>query len=149
MCSDGSNAQLQALGFPIRKSTGQRLLNASPWLIAVVHVLHRLQVPRHPPCALTILTVIPTTPLHKDVAGVIPVPTTRTHTHRAMRITCCVVFKGRRRANQPQSGRPVPQNATARTIASISRCRQQRPGPVNIQDPSGKTRRSCSSFRAP
>jgi hypothetical protein len=58
MYSDRDDAALPAPGFPIRKSTGQRLLNASPWLIAVVHVLHRLLMPRHPPCALTILTVI-------------------------------------------------------------------------------------------
>src|SRR6202035_2326826 len=58
MCSAGDNAALPALGFPIRESTGQRLLSASPWLIAAVHALLRLLVPRHPPCALTILTVI-------------------------------------------------------------------------------------------
>src|SRR5947209_14864800 len=52
------NAALPTLGFPIRESTGQRLFNASPWLIAVVHALLRLLVPRHPPCALHILTVI-------------------------------------------------------------------------------------------
>ena len=43
-------------GFPIRKSAGQRLFSASPRLIAAVHVLLRLLVPRHPPCALSILT---------------------------------------------------------------------------------------------
>ena len=51
------DAALPAPGFPIRRSTGQRLFSASPWLIAAVHVLLRLLVPRHPPCALTILTV--------------------------------------------------------------------------------------------
>ncbi len=58
MCSARDNAALPALGLPIRESTGQRPFNTSPWLIAVVHALHRLLVPRHPPCALTILTVI-------------------------------------------------------------------------------------------
>src|SRR5207248_1577177 len=58
MCSAGDNAALPALGFPIRESTGQRLFSALPWLIAAVHALHRLLVPRHPPCALIILTVI-------------------------------------------------------------------------------------------
>src|SRR5205823_12732039 len=58
MCSAGDNAALPALGFPIRASTGQRLFSASPWLIAAVHALHRRLVPRHPPCALNILTVI-------------------------------------------------------------------------------------------
>src|SRR5690242_19682935 len=51
------DAALPAPGFPIRKSTGQRTFSASPRLIAAVHVLLRLLVPRHPPCARTILTV--------------------------------------------------------------------------------------------
>src|SRR5579863_7087857 len=58
MCSAGDSAALPALGFPIRESAGQRPFSASPRLIAAVHALHRLLVPRHPPCALTILTVI-------------------------------------------------------------------------------------------
>src|SRR5579875_63132 len=58
MYSAGDSAALPALGFPIRESTGHRLFSASPWLIAADHALHRLLVPRHPPCALTILTVI-------------------------------------------------------------------------------------------
>jgi hypothetical protein len=58
MCSAQDDAALPAPGFPIRTSTGQRLFSASPWLIAAVHVLHRLLVPRHPPRALNILTVI-------------------------------------------------------------------------------------------
>src|ERR1700761_3598245 len=58
MCSARGNTALPVLGSPIRKSAGQWLFSASPRLIAAVHVLHRLLVPRHPPCALTILTVI-------------------------------------------------------------------------------------------
>src|SRR4051812_13342572 len=58
MYSGRDDAALPAPGFPIRKSAGQRLFSTSPRLIAAVHVLHRLLVPRHPPCALTILTVI-------------------------------------------------------------------------------------------
>ena len=49
MYSARDNAALPTLGLPIRESTGHRLLNASPWLIAVVHALHRLLMPRHPP----------------------------------------------------------------------------------------------------
>jgi hypothetical protein len=58
MGSARDSAALPALGCPIRESAGQRLFNASPRLIAVVHALLRLLVPRHPPCALPILTVI-------------------------------------------------------------------------------------------
>ena len=57
MYSAMNDAALPAPGFPIRRSAGQRLFSASPRLIAAVHVLHRLLVPRHPPCALSILTV--------------------------------------------------------------------------------------------
>ncbi len=57
MYSVANDAALPAPGFPIRRSAGQRLFSASPRLIAAVHVLLRLLVPRHPPCALTILTV--------------------------------------------------------------------------------------------
>src|ERR1044072_8899830 len=58
MYSTCGNAVLPALGFPIRESADHRLFSASPRLIAAVHALHRLLVPRHPPCALPILTVI-------------------------------------------------------------------------------------------
>src|ERR1700733_16164630 len=58
MCSARDNTALPVLGFPIRASAGHWLFSASPRLIAAVHALHRLLVPRHPPCALTILTVI-------------------------------------------------------------------------------------------
>ena len=34
-----------------------RLTYSSPWLFAVSHVLHRLSVPRHSPCALCSLTI--------------------------------------------------------------------------------------------
>src|SRR5882724_2492520 len=57
MYSAVDDAALPAPGFPIRRSAGQRLFSALPRLIAAVHVLLRLLVPRHPPCALNILTV--------------------------------------------------------------------------------------------
>src|SRR5688572_19573272 len=57
MYSAQDNTALPVLGFPIRRSAGQCLFSDSPRLIAAVHVLPRLLVPRHPPCALTILTV--------------------------------------------------------------------------------------------
>ena len=54
--SAGDDQTLLWPGCPIRRSAGRRLFSASPRLIAAVHVLHRLLVPRHPPCALSILT---------------------------------------------------------------------------------------------
>ena len=52
MYSAGSTRALPRVGFPIRKSPGQRLVSTSPGLIAAAHVLRRLLAPRHPPCAL-------------------------------------------------------------------------------------------------
>src|SRR3978361_2153738 len=53
MCSGVGNRTCLLLGFPIRKSSDQSLVDSSPRLIAASYVLHRLLVPRHPPCALT------------------------------------------------------------------------------------------------
>ena len=44
-------------GFPIRTSPDQ-LICSSPRLIAACHVLHRLLMPRHSPCALCSLTFV-------------------------------------------------------------------------------------------
>ena len=45
------------MGFPIRKSPDQSLFSDSPELIAASHALHRLPAPRHPPYALSNLTI--------------------------------------------------------------------------------------------
>ena len=43
-------------GFPHSDIHGSKDICSSPWLFAAYHVLHRLSVPRHPPCALYSLT---------------------------------------------------------------------------------------------
>ena len=43
-------------GFPHSDIHGSTLESSSPWLFAGCRVLHRLLVPRHPPCALCSLT---------------------------------------------------------------------------------------------
>src|SRR5215471_13057856 len=48
----GATGNYATPGFPIRKSPDRRLVADSPGLIAGSYVLHRLLVPRHPPCAL-------------------------------------------------------------------------------------------------
>jgi hypothetical protein len=40
------------VGFPIRTSADRGLVDGSPQLFAVTHVLHRFLAPRHPPLAL-------------------------------------------------------------------------------------------------
>ena len=44
-------------GFPIRRSPVVTPVCGLPKLIAACHVLHRLSLPRHPPCALSSLTI--------------------------------------------------------------------------------------------
>ena len=51
LCVQAGVTPLRAPGFPIRISTDQSLVGSSPWLFAATHVLHRCQVPRHPPLA--------------------------------------------------------------------------------------------------
>ena len=52
MYSGRGNTPSRVLGFPIRTSADQHLVDSSPQLFAVTHVLHRFLAPRHPPLAL-------------------------------------------------------------------------------------------------
>src|ERR1035437_5807153 len=45
-------------GFPHSDILGLAVVCTYPRLFAACHVLHRLQVPRHPPCALSILSCV-------------------------------------------------------------------------------------------
>ncbi len=45
-------------GLPHSEIPGSKLICSSPRLIAAYHVLHRLLVPRHSPCALCSLTKV-------------------------------------------------------------------------------------------
>jgi hypothetical protein len=53
----GSFLRFAQEGFPIRRSSDITPVCGSPKLIAACHVLHRLFLPRHPPCALSSLTI--------------------------------------------------------------------------------------------
>src|SRR5688500_1295685 len=99
MYSVTDDAALPAPGFPIRRSAGQRLFSASPRLIAAVHVLHRLLVPRHPPRALSILTVIIT-----------PSGFHHSESDNSMVLAICAVFKVQREAPERGNAAPVSQN---------------------------------------
>ena len=56
LCVQYTLTDLHLPGCPIRKSSDITSAYDSPKLIAVNHVLHRLPVPRHSPCALCSLT---------------------------------------------------------------------------------------------
>src|SRR3954454_13446525 len=68
MCSGAGHTTCLVRGSPIRKSSDQRSVDSSPRLIAASYVLHRLLVPRHPPCALNNLTNHTPTPTHNKKA---------------------------------------------------------------------------------
>jgi hypothetical protein len=56
MCSGAGDTTQLVPGFPIRTPWDHSSVDSSPRPIAASHVLHRLLVPRHPPCALSNLT---------------------------------------------------------------------------------------------
>src|SRR5256714_6170973 len=95
MCSARDNAALPALGCPIRESAGHWPFSASPRLIAAVHALHRLLVPRHPPCALPILTVIG----RSACADLLVIPVRAPQAGRSLAWLCS--FQGPRRRRAP------------------------------------------------
>ena len=52
-----TTTEVCSAGFPHSEISGSKDICSSPKLFAAYHVFHRLLVPRHPPCALTTLTV--------------------------------------------------------------------------------------------
>ena len=56
LCIQRTMTGLHPVGFPHSDIPGSKTVCVSPRLIAAYHVLHRLLVPRHPPCALSSLT---------------------------------------------------------------------------------------------
>ena len=140
MCSARGNAALPALGFPIRESAGQRLFSASPRLIAAVHALHRLLVPRHPPCALPILTVIGN---RFAIAGSsprgrtsrrtkrLPVIPVRTALARRCFVGMIVQFSRSAKRRRPSG----LDGAGLSKLNSMAGARGADPGPVDIREP--------------
>ena len=51
-------AEVFSAGFPHSDISGSMDICSSPKLFAAYHVFHRLLVPRHPPCALSRLTIL-------------------------------------------------------------------------------------------
>ena len=59
--------EVLSIGFPHSDISGSMLICSSPKLFAAYHVLHRLLMPRHSPCALISLTIFLV--LRKNYAG--------------------------------------------------------------------------------
>src|SRR5947207_3547548 len=103
MCSGRDDGQLRPPGFPIRKSPDHSLVAGSPGLIAGSNVLHRLLVPRHPPCALINLATTIDARVHYAVLKIRAAPRQNPpHPRRAVTV----------RENKTPEG-PFPQDPTA------------------------------------
>ena len=116
MCSGVGRWACPQRGFPIRKSSNHSSVASSSRLIAGSYVLHRLLVPRHPPCALKNLTTdtkMLASTMQFSSYGREPLPTpapTPTHPHRARRGR----FDRRSGPQKKQTQqRPFPQDPTA------------------------------------
>src|SRR5215210_6894250 len=114
MDSGRDDAALPAPGFPIRASADQSLFSSSPRLIAAVHALLRLLVPRHPPYALPILTVI----VRPDLRP-------RGTVIARMSLANCAVFKVRR---GPEPGTPAGLSKLSSTQRALARTHHLRFG---------------------
>jgi hypothetical protein len=92
---------LRPTGLPHSEILGSQLVCSSPRLIAAYHVLRRLPVPRHPPCALTRLISVS--------LGVIPQHHTRSSVVKELVARCtrprstnsCNVASWRRATSSP------------------------------------------------
>jgi hypothetical protein len=117
------------LGYPIRTPSDHSSVDNSPRTIAASHVLHRLLMPRHPPCALQHFThnkhaqtTKPDTkrcshPLCNTQHTTTPQPTTTTTTptHRPQRPTSGDALDGPRPRAAPEKTTHQPARCLLRT----------------------------------
>ena len=68
-------------GFPHSEIHGLQDVCSSPWLIAAYHVLHRLLMPRHSPCALCSLTYLS-----------FVIKTLYNHHKEYLFLACCILY---------------------------------------------------------
>jgi hypothetical protein len=121
---------LPRVGFPIRKSPDRRSFSSSPRLIAAIHVLHRLLVPRHPPCALVLL-------LSRRISR-----ENTNYRYAVFKVRTGRMPAGERNGTSPQSG-SVPSDLLDRSSgAGLSKLNSMSPTP-------GKPGRGNRSAQAP
>lgn len=120
MCSGAGTWTFLQVGFPIRTSPDHRSVVTSPGLFADSNVLHRLSMPRHPPCALSSLlhTLLQDARVHCEVLKIRPVPhsdPTPTHQRRA------VHREERSKKTQPTADPSGPNSVLSATTSEYSR----------------------------
>jgi hypothetical protein len=114
-------------GFPHSGITGSQPACGSPMLFAAYHALHRLSVPRHPPCALVRLTGSSSI-LHFKPASSHVVVLDHTHCPKTQVVN--------------QSSEPLGLLRTARRFHPRGR-------DVQIQERAQERRSTCENFRLP
>jgi hypothetical protein len=97
-------------GSPIRTPWDHSSVDSSPRPIAASHVLHRLLVPRHPPCALSNLTtkMLASTVQFSTNTSTRTHTTTTTHHHTPTRGCTGPAFRGQARGHHPKPQTPHP-----------------------------------------
>ena len=149
-------------GSPIRTSSDQRSVDSSPRLIAASYVLHRLLVPRHPPCALNNLATQkshPSTPGRTSMSGPTQTPSLQSQKMLASTVQFSTYdqtpsHRPRRTHHAPKSNpagqmvvrepeRPRHELAVARSLRTQQRAYEpEPPPPPAFPTPKGGT--SCS-----
>src|SRR5215211_2040264 len=128
-------------GSPIRKSSDQRSVDSSPRLIAASYVLHRLLVPRHPPCALNNLATQTPTPTHHTQQGPTPTPeevTTRPSTCRWISAGIQIHTYKLARCSRPLCSSQRTESDPTSPTASPGTTPQSTPGGTTSMRPSEK-----------
>src|ERR1044072_7073932 len=124
MCSGVGDWTCFQPGFPIRTSSNHSSVASSSRLIAGSYVLHRLLVPRHPPCALKnlpqILKMLASTmqfsSYHRNPPpnpGAYPPPHPDTNTRPTAREAVHRSSDPKSTTTNPNGRRPFPQDPTA------------------------------------
>src|SRR6266852_4744152 len=118
----GATGHYAQSGFPIRKSPDRSLVTDSPGLIAGSYVLHRLLVPRHPPCALINLATTDDARVHCAVLKIRAVPVSRATAGAGKSGPIEFGPTGGRSLRTQQRARParLPGRRSARTARSCS-----------------------------
>ena len=122
------NAELPALGFPIRTSPDQSLVSGSPRLFAATHVLHRLSAPRHPPHALC--SLVTRSSFSRNATALVRIET-KVQAYKYLDIHNSIHSKlnvpsfvyGFQRASRPKTGKVVELDGIEPTTSCLqSRC---------------------------
>ena len=130
-------------GFPIRKSPDQSLVADSPGLIAGSHVLHRLLVPRHPPCALKNLANLQNKMLASTVQFSRYGRSRHPHTSASA---------AGRTGSEGMPQRPFPQDPTACSTSQSPPPpvpTPRKPGRTELRQPISRPNNQCSTSELP